>query len=84
MVEDDARLLTLPAGVSSVVNVTLLSTSETHEAYDIVRPGLHGVVSYCYARFWGCLSADGRVVAYGEIALQGYHSGHIEHYNLPC
>ena len=67
MVEDDARLVALPAGISTVVDIFLLSAAEADEADDVVGTGLHGVVAQGDARVGGRLSEDGDVVLEGKV-----------------
>ena len=79
MVEDDASLLALPAGIGTVVDIFLLSAAEADEADDVVGTGLHGVVAQGDARVGGCLTEDGDIVLKLEVAPECNNTSNVEH-----
>ena len=79
VVEDDARLVTLPCGIGTLVDILFLSTTEADETYDIVCTRANGIVTYSNTWIRRRLSEDGDVVLHGQVAGQGNDTCHVEH-----
>ena len=84
MVEDHSRLLSLPEGISTIVDIFFLSASDADETDDVVGTRTYCTVTKGNTRVGGCLSGDGDVVFDGEVALQGDDTSYIEHHDAIC
>ena len=72
----------LIGSVGTIVDIPLLSATDTDEADDIIATWIDGAVTQCDARSWCCLSENGSVVSDGDVGIERNHSGNVEDDNL--
>ena len=78
MVKDDVVFVALPGGISSIVYVLFLSTTETDEPDDIVVSGAHREIANGDAGVGGSLSCNSSVVADYQFRGKSDDTGNIE------
>ena len=78
VVEHDAVFLTLPNGISAVVDIFLLSASDADKADDVVTASTDRTVANGDARVGSCLASDGGVVADVQVAVEGDNATHVK------
>ena len=81
MVEDDARLVALPCGISTLVDILFLSTTETNETNDIISTRTDCIVTNRNAWRWSRLSENSNIVFDSKITSQCDDACHIEHHD---
>ena len=84
MVDDDARLLSLPDSISPFVHIFFLPTTDTDKTDDIVTPSLDGIISQRDTRRRSRLPCDGCIVANVQVFRQGNHTPHVKHHDFLC
>ena len=68
MVEDDSREVTAPCGISYIVDILFLSTTNTNETHnDIVTIGAYSIVTNSYTWTGSRLSENSRIGTNSEI-----------------
>ena len=83
VVENHAFLMTGPDGIGTVVDILLLTTTETDETDDdIIGIGTDGIITDGDARTRSCLALDSSVGTNLKVGLERNDTGYIEDDNL--
>ena len=83
MVDDDARQMATPGGISAIVDILLLSASHSDIAHDdVVARGVDVVIAQGNARGWCRLSEDGSVGTDVDILGEGDDTADIKDNNF--
>ena len=82
LVDDDARFLTVPDSICTVILIFLLPATHTDVAHDDIVSHAERAVTKGNAGIRRCLPGNRCVGANRDVGIQRYHTRHVEYHNL--